>query len=370
MTSLFFYGTLCHLPLLELVLGRSDIALRPAQLDDFGAYWAKAQIFPLIMAEPGAQTQGVLCQDLTQADIERLNYYEGGFAYDLHDVTLVGGIQTQVYIPQQDRWSVGAAWSLGDWVAQHGALTLEAASEVMSRYGQSDRDDIQAQFPFIRSRAWARVLGRDTAPQNLRAPVGQNKIKIASQPDGFDGFFRLRRVNFSHQRFDGDWSPEMAREVYVSYDAALVLPYDPVLDCVLLVEQMRLGPIVRGDPAVTVLEPIAGMVDAGEDPSDTARREAIEEAGLGLSKLDLIAKVYASPGYATDFFHCYLGSADLAGKNGHLGGHLDENEDIRSHVVPFDQAMELLKTGEINVAPLAMMLLWLAQNRDQLRATA
>ena len=83
-----------------------------------------------------------------------------------------------------------------------------------------------------------------------------------------------------------------------------------------------------------------------------------------------MVRVYASPGYSSEFFHCFLGLCDLAGRGGELGGLDAENEDIRSHVIGFDRALALIDSGEINAGPLVMMILWLARHRAALRAAA
>ena len=102
-------------------------------------------------------------------------------------------------------------------------------------------------------------------------------------------------------------------------------------------------------------------------PEAAARREAVEEAHLQIDELIKMVGGYASPGYSTEFYHCFLGLADLSGRGQSHAGLDEENEDIRNHVIPFAQAMNLLESGEINAAPLAMMLLWLANKRDSLR---
>ena len=75
--------------------------------------------------------------------------------------------------------------------------------------------------------------------------------------------------------FGGGQSAPLLREVFVATDAALVLPYDPLRDRVLLVEQFRMGPYGRGDPRPFLLEPVAGRIDAGETPEEAARREGL-----------------------------------------------------------------------------------------------
>ena len=67
MANFFFYGTLCHAPLLDLVLGRAA-AGQPAHLPDHAVFWAEGGAFPLIVAQPGGQAEGVLLTDLTEAD--------------------------------------------------------------------------------------------------------------------------------------------------------------------------------------------------------------------------------------------------------------------------------------------------------------
>ncbi len=358
--------------LLERVLARplGPDAVTAAHLPDHAVRWAEGQAFPLIVPEPGAEAPGVLLRGLSETDVARLDFYEGGFAYDLREVevtTATGPVAARVYFPTDDRWQPGAPWDLADWEARWGAMTLSAAEEVMLRFGRDSAAEMQRILPFFRARGWARDLAATPAPQTLRSPKTMADVDLLRFHPGYDGFFRVKSFDLRFRRFDGDWSAPFRRESFIAFDAALVLPYDPVNDLVLLIEQLRFGPIHRGDPAPWVLEPVAGLVDAGEHPADTARREAGEEAGIILGDLEPMTRVYASPGYTTEFFHCYLGLCDLSGVGRAEGGLDSENEDIRRHVLSFDAAMALVDSGEVNAAPLAMMLLWLARRRDALR---
>jgi nudix-type nucleoside diphosphatase (YffH/AdpP family) len=371
--AVFLYGTLRHPPLLRLVLGRDPGVLTPARLPGHAVRVAQGHDFPLILPEDGAEAGGLLLDDLSEADQARLDFYELGFGYDLRPVevqTGAGPKSAQVYFPQPDLWEAGAPWSLQDWVARDAALAVEAAREVMERMGHSSAEEVARLFPFIRARAWARLLGQSPAPTALRRDAKPGDLEVSARPSGFDGFFRVKHFDLRHRRFDGSFSDWFQRETFVAYDAALVLPYDPVNDLVLLVEQLRFGPIWRDDPVPWTLEPIAGLVDAGEAPADTARREAVEEAGLELGDLQSMMRAYPSPGYSSEFFHCFLGVCDLKRKRGDTDGLSDEHEDIRSHVIPFERAMALVDSGEINAMPLVAMLLWLARHREHLRASA
>ncbi|MGY9047117.1 hypothetical protein P775_19745 [Puniceibacterium antarcticum] len=373
MADVFFYGTLCHAPLLEVVLARpaAEIDAVPAVLGQHGVWWVAGHAFPMIAEEEGAQAEGLLVRGLSETDVARLSYYEGGFDYALRDVVVTCDDRqapAQVYFPANDRWQAGARWDLNDWAGRWAAMTLSAASEVMVQFGVKPVDAVQGLWPFFCARGWAQELAAEGAPQTLRSSMTRDDVKILRYHAGYDGFFRLRTYDVQRKRFDGTQGDVVTREAFVAYDAALVLPYDPVSDQVMLIEQLRYGPVHRGDPAPWVLEPIAGLVDAGENPADCARREAVEEAGLTLGDLRAMTKVYASPGYTTEFFHCFLGLCPLEKRDEGINGLDEENEDIRSHVIPFDTAMALVDSGEINVGPLVMMLLWLGRHRAALRA--
>lgn len=372
MTDLFFFGTLRYVPLLRRVLQR-DVDVYAATLPDHAVHWVKDQPFPVMVPRAGETVEGLYVPDLSEQDVARLNFYEGGFDYTLEprDVMTDQGTQhASVYFPPEGRWALGDTWSLDDWIKTWGALTLDAADEAMGHYGNSDAEEVAQLFPFIRARAWARQLAKQGAPTEVRRKPDASDIEIETPKQGYDGFFRLRPFSVSYKRFDGTRSQVLEREAYLAFDAALVLPYDPHKDQVLLIEQMRYGPLWRADPTPWVLEPVAGLVDAGEPPEETAKREATEEAGVDLTQLEKMCGFYPSPGYTSEYFHCYLGICDLDGHDGTLGGLEAENEDIRNHVMPFDKAMGLIDSGEINVGPLVTMLLWLARHRDRVRAIA
>ncbi len=139
--DLFFYGTLRHAPLLTLVLGRggSQAQMQPATLADHTVSWAAGgQCFPMVHAQPGGTAEGVLVTGLGDEDIARLDYYEGGFAYELRDVELstdAGPAKAQAWFPEEGHWAPGDPWLLDDWARTWGGkMTVHAAREVMSYY--------------------------------------------------------------------------------------------------------------------------------------------------------------------------------------------------------------------------------------------
>jgi nudix-type nucleoside diphosphatase (YffH/AdpP family) len=373
--ALFFYGTLRYRPLLDLVLGPAGAArvrLSPARLPGHLARWVQGECFPLIRAEKGA-AEGVLAEGFLPEDIARLEYYEGGFLYGLSPMTVEAGarrVEARVFFPQDGAWAVGEPFDLDVWEARWGAITLNAAAEYMAGYGRFSAGEQVRRFPRMRARAWSRVMAEGArVTAEVRAGPGAATVEVLRRRRKHEGFFALDEVALVHPAFAGG-RMEVTREVFVSTDAALVLPYDPAHDRVVLIEQFRAGPWARGDRNPWVLEPVAGLVDPGESPEETARREAVEEAGLHLRQLVPVPGGYASPGATTEHFHMYVGLCDIDPAMEGPGGLDAEGEDIRTHVMSLDAALGLIATGDINVVPLQALLYWAALNRQSLRALA
>jgi nudix-type nucleoside diphosphatase (YffH/AdpP family) len=253
-------------------------------------------------------------------------------------------------------------------VGPGGPEAAALAAAVMSGFGQVSAAVMRARLGSLRVAAASRVRAAGAAGPGLRA--GGGKVDVTARTQAHAGFFGLEIMELSHSRFDGSMSPVIRREVFVSGDAVTVLPYDPLRDRVLLVEQFRAGPLGRGDPLPWQLEAIAGRIDPGETPEDCARREAVEEAGLVLGALEKVAEYYPSPGAMTEFIYSYVALCDLPDGVAGVFGDADEAEDIRGQLVPFDGLMAAVAGGEIANAPLILTAFWLQRERDRLRNEA
>ena len=183
----------------------------------------------------------------------------------------------------------------------------------------------------------------------------------------YKGFFSVEEHDLTQQKFNKERSNAVTRSALVSSDAVIVLPYDPVNDRILLIEQFRVGPYVKGDENPWVLEPIAGLIDEGETPESAGTREAQEEALLEIKRLELVARSYPSPGVSTEFFHQYIGIVELRDSFNLIAGLSSENEDIRSHIYEYEQFFEMIESGKVKVGPLILLGLWLSKNRNRLR---
>jgi len=370
--DLFFYGTLRHVPLLQLVAQTDALELIEATLPDHAVFLVQGANYPAIRPQTGAQAAGVLVRGLDAQAIARLDYYEGGHDYRLvaaQVATAQGPAQAQFYLPQV-AFADGGPFDLNDWAARWGAINVAAAAEVMRHYGTRSAGDVMARYPSILSHAASTLRAAQIGPATLRHRTAPGDVVVQDTHQPYAAFFAVEEFRLSHRRFDGAMSPVLDRAVFISGDAATVLPYDPVRDAVLLIEQFRPGPMARGDAQCWLLEAIAGRIDPGETPQDAVRREAVEEADLTLGTLHPVARYYPTPAAKSEYIYSYVALCDLPDSAAGVAGLPGEGEDIRAHVVSFDAAMDLMASGEIVNAPLILSLQWLAMRREELRADA
>ena len=190
-------------------------------------------------------------------------------------------------------------------------------------------------------------------------------VEIVKRDNCFEGFYKLDKVHLRHELFAGGMSREISRELFVRHDAVCVLPYDPVRDEVVLIEQFRVGALGKVDNP-WLIEMVAGLIDREEELEDVAHREAQEEAGLAIGALWPITRYFPSPGGSDEYVHLYLGRCTSEGAGG-LHGLEEEAEDIRVRVWSFDDAMQAVRDGQICNAATIISLQWLALNKDEVR---
>ena len=359
------------MPLLEIVLGRRAETLdaQPAVLPGHAVFWAAGEAFPLILAAPGQEARGLLLRGLSAEDVARLAYYEGAFGYARQTVQLKlenGKVAAgEVFFPDPGQWQAGDPWALEDWVARWGAVSCRAAREVMGYYGRVSAEEVAERFPAIRRRA-ASWVAAQTWPADPERDIGRD-VKVRTHEFAYLNFYGIEEADVQFRRHDGAMSPVLNRSALMVGQAAVVLPYDPLRDRVLLIEQFRAPVYLAGDRAPWIWEPVAGLVDPGETPETTARREAVEEAGLEITRLERAGGAYSSTGSSGEFIHLFVGIAELT-ETTESGGLDAEGEDIRSAILSFDDLMAGIDAHRYRDLPLISTALWLARHRDRLRA--
>lgn len=203
---------------------------------------------------------------------------------------------------------------------------------------------------------------------NLRpTPVtfDKNDVEIIARDTLYRGFFSLNLYRFRHKLFNGGVSEEITREIFERGHAAVLLPYDPQCDEVVLIEQLRIAAVDTSD-SPWLLEMVAGMIEDGESVEDVCRREAEEEAGVTVGRCKPVLSYLASPGGTSERLSIMVGEVDAATAEG-IHGLSEENEDIRVHVVSREQAYRWVEDGTIDNAASVIALQWLALHHESLR---
>ncbi|MFJ1897293.1 NUDIX domain-containing protein [Streptomyces sp. NPDC088115] len=203
--------------------------------------------------------------------------------------------------------------------------------------------------------------GRTGLDRHGRDLTGNPRVRVRDVDVLSCDWYVLRRTTFDYQHSDGHWSREQ-RETYDRGDGATVLLHNTVRRTVLLTRQFRLPAYVNGHPDGMLIEAAAGLLD-GDAPEEAIRREAAEETGHVIGAPEPVFTVYMSPGSVTERLHFYAAPYDpvtpvTALNDGY--GVAEEGEDIATLELPFDEALAMIRSGDIADAKTIMLLQWAA----------
>ena len=348
--AVFLFGTLRHEALRRTVTG-SEVSAQPAAIEGWRVARATDGDWPVLV--PGDRAVGEVAT-LSGEALQRMDWYEALFGYARTPCRLSDGSAAEVYRPNGNCRG-GEAWSLEDWVRDHGALAVATAADVMERFPE-DPAAVARRWAPIARRAQARLLAR--AGSSYRAPLGPVRTERLH-----DGFYELLQQRWEVPLQSGPGTVTVDRTTLAGFDAAIVLPYDPSRDRVLLIRQFRAALAVRGEVDPFSLEPVAGLIDPGETAEEAARREATEEAGLALGDLIPVGACYPSPGGTSEFHYLFLAECDLPDAAAGAGGLAEEGEDVLAVLRPADALVTDAAAGRIGNMPLHLLALALDRRR-------
>jgi nudix-type nucleoside diphosphatase (YffH/AdpP family) len=180
------------------------------------------------------------------------------------------------------------------------------------------------------------------------------KITIQKTELLSDNWYLLNKVTFDYKMEDQD-SETQVREVYDRGNGAVILLYNSTNKTVVLTRQFRLPTYLNGNTSGMVIEACAGLLDT-ENPEECIIRETEEETGYRLSSVKKVFQSYMSPGSVTEILHFFIGEYQPNMKVSDGGGLAEEHENIEVLEYPFQQAYQMIASGEIIDAKTIMLL--------------
>jgi len=169
-----------------------------------------------------------------------------------------------------------------------------------------------------------------------------------------NNWYTLNKVIFDYRMENGEWV-EQAREAYDRGNGATVLLYNKSKQTVILVSQFRMPTYLNGNETGMMIETCAGLLD-GDDPETCVIKEAEEESGFRVNHVKKVFEAYMSPGAVTEIIHFYVAEYNDHDKIGEGGGLVSEQEDILVMEVDFNEALDMIVSGQIKDAKTIMLL--------------
>lgn len=173
----------------------------------------------------------------------------------------------------------------------------------------------------------------------------------------FEGWLNILMVTLRVGGRDVEWP------LIEAPSGSALLAYDPNRRVAFTVRQTRLAVLQRGHAIFP--EPVAGVVDDG-DWEETAKREAMEEVGLRIGKIELVGWVWVTPSLSTERVHLYIGEYTTDDRVGGGGGLYEEHEQIDAREEPLDGLWASVQRGDMTDAKLLMTLQALRIRRPDL----
>ena len=188
------------------------------------------------------------------------------------------------------------------------------------------------------------------------------KVSIEQKKTIFDDFFKVEEAYLRFEQFNGEMSPRIRRLNMERGNSVAIVIRNRDTGRLIMVTQFRY-PTYQNDHGWTV-EILAGMVDPGETPEETLRRELVEEVGLSIETFEHINTFYPSPGGSSELIYLYY--AEVSGEQAKYkktGGLLTHGEDIKAIELSVDEALAKIESGEIMDAKTIIGIYWLENHR-------
>ncbi|TPG09776.1 GDP-mannose pyrophosphatase [Rhodanobacter glycinis] len=174
-----------------------------------------------------------------------------------------------------------------------------------------------------------------------------------------DDWYLLKKTVFEFRRADGSWQRQQ-RETYDRGNGATLLLYQPPSRRVVLTRQFRFPAFVNGHDGMLVEAP-AGLLDQAT-PEQRIRAEVEEETGYRVGEVRKVFEAFMSPGSVTEKLFFFVAEYDAASKVSAGGGIEAEGEDIEVIELPFEEALAMIRRGDIVDGKTIMLLQYAAMH--------
>ncbi len=183
------------------------------------------------------------------------------------------------------------------------------------------------------------------------------RVRVIQSQVLSDDWYLLKKTTFDFRRADGSWQRQQ-RETYDRGNGATLLLYQLALRRVILVRQFRFPAYVNGHDGMLVEAP-AGLLDQAS-PEERIRAEAEEETGYRVGAVRKVFEAFMSPGSVTEKLYFFVAEYDSTSKVSAGGGIESEGEDIEVLEIPFEEALAMIRRGEIADGKTIMLLQYAA----------
>lgn len=199
--------------------------------------------------------------------------------------------------------------------------------------------------------------------------TSQYRERLEDQPLGFevegtervfDGFRPLDVLTVRHDPLVRERNARVRRELVRGGRCAVVIPYDPARDEIVVIRQFRIGAALATANAAP-LELPAGGIDEDEDPAEAAARELFEETGLRAKAVSHCFTMLSTPGLTDEAALVFLAIVDTYNLE-RMGGKADEDEDILPVRAPADALVEAVDAGRVENGFLVACTHWFARH--------
>lgn len=184
-----------------------------------------------------------------------------------------------------------------------------------------------------------------------------NSVKILKTEILSDNWYVLKKVTFEYQKEDGKTHMQ-SREAYDRGNGATILLYNTDQKTIILTKQFRLPTYINGNDSGMMIEACAGLLE-NENAEECIKRETEEETGYLVSDVQKIFEAYMSPGSVTEILHFFIAKYTKEMMISEGGGAEGEAENIEVLELGFEQAFQMIGTGEIKDAKTIMLIQYL-----------